>query len=258
VALSQALEEIARETKQNARPKEAVFESEDAAGQLQERQMLDAIADGLPQRGALPLWSLIGGLLALAFIGLIVFAWPSPGSRAAKPTIPSSVNAAKTDSGLQQPSFQAPSMSQRTGSAGASSSPEQTTARVLANLTQGVEQLKTNQAQLARDNVELAGHLKKTQEQSAALASDLKAAQEEMTRDTLSMAAQMKASQEQIAAMGEQLKATQEQLNRLVAPKPRPPRSASPSPQQSNVTLTQSPQAGRLPNNWSQSQRKQP
>jgi len=161
-------------------------------------------------------------------------------------------------------------MSQRAGSAGASNSPEQTIARELANLTQGVEQLKTNQAQLARDNAELAGHLKETQEemarQDAALASGLRAAQEEMTRDNLSMAAQLKVSQGQIAAIGEQLKATQEQLNRLVAPKsPRPPRLASPPPPQPNVIQRpkpapkpQSSQAGGLPKNSTQSPPKQP
>ena len=274
-AISQALEEIARETKQNAPPNEAVFESEDAAGQPQEPQMLDAFAGGRPHRGALPSWRFIGGLLALACIGIIVFAWPSPGGRAVKPTIPSSADAAKTDAGLQQPSIQVQTTPQSAGLAGASAPPEltqsvQTIARELANLTQGVEQLKTNQAQLARDNAEVAGHLKETQEQvarhDAELVSDLKAGQEGMTRETLSMAAQLKASQEQIAGIGEQLKATQEQLNRLAAPKPpRPPKFASPSPQQPNLTLTpkpapkpQSPLAGRLPNNSSQSQPKQP
>jgi hypothetical protein len=266
-ALSQALEEIARETKQNARPTEAIFESEDAAGKMQEPQMLDAIARRLPQRGALPLWSLIGGLLSLACIATIVFAWPSPDSRAAKPTIPSSVNAAKTDTGLQQPSLQAQTMSERAGSAAASSSPEQT--QLLQRMTQVIEELKSNQAQLARDNARLAGHLKETQEEmarhDAALASGLKAAQEEMTRDNLSMAAQLKVSQEQIAAIGEQLKATQEQLNRLAPPKPRPPRLASPSPQPPNVIQTpkpapkpQSSQAGGLPKNSTQSPPKQP
>jgi hypothetical protein len=133
-------------------------------------------------------------------------------------------------------------------------------------LARGVEQLKSSQAQLARDNAELAGRINQTQEQmarrDAELVADVKAAEEQMTRDNLNMATQLNASQEQMAGIGEQRKATQEQLNRLAAPKPpRPPKLASPSPQQSNVTLTakaapkpQSPQAGRLPNNSSQSQ----
>jgi len=229
---------------------------------------------GLPRPGALPLWSLVVGL-AVGFIGIIVFAWPSPDARAPKPTISSSVSAAKTDTGLQQPSIQAQTAPQRAGPAGASTSPEltqwgQTIARELANLTQGVEQLKTSQAQLARDNAELTGHLKETQEEmvrhDAELAKDLRAAQEEMTRDNLSFAAQLKASQEQISGIGEQLKPTQEQLNRLAVPKQlRPAKLATPSPPQPNATATPkpapkppSPQAGRLPKNSTQSQPEQP
>jgi hypothetical protein len=271
--LSQALEEIGRGAPPLVRPNEEIFEQEDAAGQSK-RQMLAAILGRLPRPGALPLWSLVVGL-AVGFIGIIVFAWPSPDARAPKPTISSSVSAAKTDTGLQQPSIQAQTAPQRAGPAGASTSPEltqwgQTIARELANLTQGVEQLKTSQAQLARDNAELAGHLKETQEEmvrhDAELAKDLRAAQEEMTRDNLSLAAQLKASQEQISGIGEQLKPTQEQLNRLAVPKqPRPAKLASPSPPQPNATATPkpapkppSPQAGRLPQNSTQSQPQQP
>jgi hypothetical protein len=143
----------------------------------------------------------------------------------------------------------------------------QTITHELSNLAQGIEQLKTSQAQLARDSAELAGHLKETQEQmaqhNAELAKDLKAAREEMARDNLSMAAQLKASQEQIAGIGELLKATQ---NRLAAPKQlRPQKLASPLPQQPNVTRKpkpapkpQSPQADRLPQNSTQSEPEQP
>jgi hypothetical protein len=271
--LTQALEEIGRGAPPLVRPNEEIFEQEDAAGQSK-RQMLAAILGRLPRPGALPLWSLVVGL-AVGFIGIIVFAWPSPDARAPKPTISSSVSAAKTDTGLQQPSIQAQTAPQRAGPAGASTSPEltqwgQTIARELANLTQGVEQLKTSQAQLARDNAELAGHLKETQEEmvrhDAELAKDLRAAQEEMTRDNLSLAAQLKASQEQISGIGEQLKPTQEQLNRLAVPKQlRPAKLATPSPPQPNATATPkpapkppSPQAGRLPKNSTQSQPEQP
>jgi hypothetical protein len=271
--LTQALEEVGRGAPPLVRPSEEIFEHEDAAGQSK-RQMLAAILGRLPRPGALPLWSLVVGL-AVGFIGIIVFAWPSPDARAPKPTISSSVSAAKTDTGLQQPSIQAQTAPQRAGPAGASTSPEltqwgQTIARELANLTQGVEQLKTSQAQLARDNAELAGHLKETQEEmvrhDAELAKDLRAAQEEMTRDNLSLAAQLKASQEQISGIGEQLKPTQEQLNRLAVPKQlRPAKLATPSPPQPNATATPkpapkppSPQAGRLPQNSTQSQPQQP
>jgi len=269
--LTQTLEEIGREAPPLVRPNEEIFEQEDAAGQSK-RQMLAAILGRLSWPGALPLWSLVVGM-AVGFIGIIVFAWPD--ARAPKPTISSSVSAAKTDTGLQQPSIQAQTAPQRAGPAGASTSPEltqwgQTIARELANLTQGVEQLKTSQAQLARDNAELTGHLKETQEEmvrhDAELAKDLRAAQEEMTRDNLSLAAQLKASQEQISGIGEQLKPTQEQLNRLAVPKQlRPAKLATPSPPQPNATATPkpapkppSPQAGRLPKNSTQSQPEQP
>jgi hypothetical protein len=43
----------------------------------------------------------------------------------------------------------------------------QTIARELANLEQGIEQLKTSQAQLARGNADLADRLKETQEHMA-------------------------------------------------------------------------------------------
>jgi gas vesicle protein len=272
--LTQALEEIGRGAPPLVRPNEEIFEQEDAAGQSK-RQMLAAILGRLPRPGALPLWSLVVGL-AVGFIGIIVFAWPSPDARAPRPTISSSVSAAKTDTGLQPPSIQAQTAPQRAGPAAPSTSPEltqwgQTIARELASLTQGVEQLKTSQAQLARDNAELAGHLKETLEEmvrrhDAELAKDLRAAQEEMTRDNLSFAAQLKASQEQISGIGEQLKATQEQLNRVAAPKQlRPAKLASPSPPQPNATPTPkpapkppSPQAGRLPKNSTQSQPEQP
>ena len=193
--------------------------------------------------------------------------WAAASSRA-KPTPPSSTDAAKTDTGLRQLSVQAQTTPQRAGPAAAASSPEltqlvQTITRELANLTQGIEQLKTRQAQLTRDNAELTSQLKETRDQmgrrDAEFAAELKAAQEETTRDNLSLAAQLKVSQEQISGISEQLKATQ-------APKqPRPAKLASPSPPQPNATATPrpapkppSPQAGRLPKNSTQSQPQQP
>jgi hypothetical protein len=264
--LTQALGEIGREPPPLVRPNEEIFEREDAAGQS-ERQTLAAILGRLlPWPGALPSWSVVG-LLAAACIGIIVFAWPSPDGRAVKPTTPPSVDAAKTDTGLQQLSSQAQTTPQRAGPA-AASSPEltqrlQTIVREFANLEQGIEQLKTSQAQLARDNAELAGQLKETREEmarhDAELAKDLRAAQEEMNRDSLNTAAQL-------LSISERLKATQEQLNRLAAPKQlRPPKLASPSPPQPNATPAPKParkppsqQTGQLPKNSSRSEPKQP
>jgi hypothetical protein len=72
-------------------------------------------------------------------------------SSRAKPTPPSSTDAAKTDTGLRQLSVQAQTAPQRAGPAAAASSPEltqlvQTITRELSNLEQGIEQLKTRQA----------------------------------------------------------------------------------------------------------------
>jgi hypothetical protein len=69
----------------------------------------------------------------------------------------------------------------------------QTMARDLANVAQGIGQLKTSQEQMVRDN--------------AAVAEQLKAALSQMTRDN--------------AAVAEQLKATQEQTVRLTTTKAR-------------------------------------
>jgi hypothetical protein len=74
-------------------------------------------------------------------------------------------------------------------------------------LKTGIEQLKTSQEQMVRNN--------------SAVAELLKAAQEQMVRDNAAVAEQLKASQEQMvrdnAAIAGQLKATQEQLGRLIA-----------------------------------------
>jgi chromosome segregation ATPase len=75
--------------------------------------------------------------------------------------------------------------------------------RELANMEQGIDQLKTGQAQMVRDNAELAEHLKATQEMARNNNADL--------------AEQLKASHEQMANIAEQLKQNQEQIARLVA-----------------------------------------
>jgi septal ring factor EnvC (AmiA/AmiB activator) len=93
-------------------------------------------------------------------------------------------------------------------------------ARELEVVEQGIDQLKTGQAQMVHDNGELAEHLKATQEMArhnADLAEDLKAAQAKMARDTVNFADQLRASQEQMANLAVQLKASQEQIARLVA-----------------------------------------
>ena len=269
--LTQAFEQITRATPEPARPHEDVFTRK--ARQLWERPTLAAILERLSLPGALRSWSLIG-LLAVGCIGVIVIAWPSSDGRAVKSTTPSSADAATTDPVVQQPLVQAQNNAQGAGPTAAPIVPEltqwgQTIARELANLEQGIEQLKTSQVQLARDNADLAGHLEATQDEIAQhnveLVEGLKAAQDGMVRENLNLTEQLKASQDQIAAIGEQLKATQEHIDRLGAPKqpPRPTKSASPASPRPNaspapkpthgpVPKSSSAQAGPLPKNFTQ------
>lgn len=109
----------------------------------------------------------------------------------------------------------------------------QTMVRELANLEHGIEQLKADQTQLARDNAE---HLKEIQDQTArhdaALIETLKAAQSQMIRDSMNTAEQLRTNQQQVAIIGEKIKAIQEQMDHLVAsgPQPRPKTLVSPQP----------------------------
>jgi hypothetical protein len=176
-------------------------------------------------RGRLVLQSLMG-LLAVACIGVAAFAWPSPHGQAApepistssvsiekkeRPPAPSNAGvAAKTDAGLPQRSSEAQTTLQRAAPVAPAAAPMapdlaqsiQMITRELANVEQGIDQLKTVQAQMVRDNAELAEHLKATQE---------------MARNNADLTEQFKASHEQIANIAEQLKQSQEQIARLVA-----------------------------------------
>src|SRR5450631_946991 len=185
-------------------------------------------------RGRLVLWSLMG-LLAVACIG--AFAWPSPhGQAAPEPISTSSVSiekkeppapsnaGAKTDAGLPQRSSQAQATLQRAAPVAPTAAlmaPDlaqsiQMITRELANVEQGIDQLKTGQAQMVRDNAELAERLKATQE---------------MARNNAELAEQLKASHEQMANIAEQLKQSQEQITRLVASgQKQPPRTLASSP----------------------------
>jgi hypothetical protein len=197
-----------------------------------------------PGRGSsrrLVLQSLVG-LLAVACIGVAAFAWPSPHGQAAPepistssasiekkepPAQPAPSNAgaaAKTDAGLPQRSSQAQTTLQRAGPEAPTAAPMasdlaqsiQMITRELANVEQGIDQLKTGQAQMVRDNAELAEHLKATQE---------------MARNNADLAEQLKASHEQMANLAEQLKQRQEQIARLVAPgQKQRPRTLASSP----------------------------
>jgi chromosome segregation ATPase len=177
----------------------------------------------------------------------MVVARPFSETHPVEPTGPSSVDVATTDPDVQKSSSQAETAAQDGGPRAAAISAEltqwgQTIARELANLDQGLDELKASQAQLARDHAELAGHLKQMQDQMARhdteVADSLKAAQDEVARRNLSTAAQLEAIQDQITRIGEQLKSRQKEADRLGAPKQlrHSPTAASPSSARPNAS----------------------
>jgi hypothetical protein len=261
-----ALDAIAQAQRQIGHPDEQLVQVDETAFKLEAtphpstEQPRSAEPSRGSSRGRLVSWSLMG-LLAVACIGVAAFAWPSPHSQAtpgpistssvvsiekkevpAQPAPSNADVAAKTDKGLPQPSSQAQTTLQRAAPVAPTATPMapdlaqsiQMITRELANVEQGIDQLKTGQAQMVRDNAELAEHLKATQEMArhnAELAEDLKAAQAQMARDNVNFAEQLKASQEQIANIAEQLRESQEQIARLVASEGRQgPRTLASSP----------------------------
>jgi septal ring factor EnvC (AmiA/AmiB activator) len=156
------------------------------------------------------------GLLAAACIGVAAFAWPSNHSQATPEPISTSSVSTRAQTTLQRAAPVAPTATPMAPDLAQSI---QMITRERANVEQGIDQLKTGQAQMVRDNAELAEHLKATQEMArhnAELAEDLKAAQAQMARDNVNFAEQLKASQEQIAHIAEQLRESQQQIARLV------------------------------------------
>jgi hypothetical protein len=106
----------------------------------------------------------------------------------------------------------------------------QTLEQRLAGLEEGIGQI----AKLARENAELAGQLRETQEKMARradeLATGLKIAEEKMSRGDGNIAEQPKANQEQTASMGAQAKASQEQIAGAATSGQRAQGSAAPQP----------------------------
>jgi hypothetical protein len=121
----------------------------------------------------------------------------------------------------------------------------QTIAREIANLEHGIEQLKTDQEQMARDNAKAIEQLKASQEQAAhdnANATEqLKASQEQMARDNAKLGEQLKASQEQIVRVP---KASEQNLRpKRSTPQPRPTATLTSKP----ATALRSPPARAQP-----------
>jgi len=108
--------------------------------------------------------------------------------------------------------------------------------RRLINLEQGIEQIKSDQAKLARENANLLGSLRDEQEKLVLrvqeFASEAKAAEEKAMRDRLTAAEQLRVNQEQLVKVGEQLKAGQDQIDQTkIAAQRRMSKLASPPSQ---------------------------
>jgi len=111
--------------------------------------------------------------------------------------------------------------------------------RRLANLEQGIEEIKTAQAKSTGANAEFGNSLKLAQEKLALsvrdLANALRAAEERAMQERSAVAEQLKLNQEQLAKLSEQLKASQEQIDRLKSRVQRAERSAPTQPAPSNA-----------------------
>src|SRR5712664_119482 len=255
-ALKQAREQIGRADRQLPRADEQVSRLEQGTARkpLGQQKRL-AVPGRRSSRGRLALLGLIGLLLA-ACISAAALAWQSPYGDAVKlmfarwapqrvstsslplekqelPAQPSppAVDVAAT-AALPQPAPLAQTTPQDVAPA-APLSPElaqwlQTMARDLASVEHGIEQLKTSQEQMVRDNAELA--------------EQLKAAQAQMARDNANAAEQLKASQGQMARLI--AKASEQNLRpKTSAPPPRPIATPTRKP----VPKLSSPQARARP-----------
>jgi hypothetical protein len=154
-------EVIARAHEPVARPDEGVSESrQDAARHPSDQQKRPAVPDRQSSRGLLAL-GLIGLLFAATTIGVVAFAWQSPYFNAAQLIAARWVPLAQTTPQGVTPTAAPMSsdLAQRL----------QTMAHDLANVAQGIEQLKTSQEQMVRDN--------------EAVGQQLKAALSQMNRD---------------------------------------------------------------------------
>jgi hypothetical protein len=184
-AMVARLEEAnARAREKLARVDETVFKSDqDVAGHPSAQQKPPAVPDRQSSRR--PTFLVIGLLLA-ASACVAAFVWQSSYGDAAKLIVARWANA------LLPQSAPLAKTTSRDAPAAARMSPEpaqrlQMMERDLANMEQQIEQLKTSQEQMVRDN--------------SVVAEQLKAALAQMVRDNAAVAGQLKASQEQLAVV---------------------------------------------------------
>ena len=264
-ALKEACKQIGPGDDQLVGLKEQVSKLEqDAAGDPFDQQKRAAVLLRRSSSGRLAsLWLI--GLAVVASLSVAAFAWQSYGD-AAKQAIarwaPERVLLVKqeppaeprpprfevtADAALPPPAALAQTPPQDVPPKVAPMSPElaqsfQTIAREIANLEHGIEQLKTDQEQMARDNAKAIEQLKASQEQAAHDNANgteqLKASQEQMARDNAKLGEQLKASQEQIVRV--LAKASEQNLRpKRSTPQPRPTATLTSKP----ATALRSPRA---------------
>jgi hypothetical protein len=191
VLVARADEELAHAYEQITRADEELARAEERLSKLEH----DAVRGNRPLFG--PAVRGLTGLLLAACIGVAAIAWQSPYGDPAKQILarwapqlvltsslplekpglpaqptPPAVQAAAAKAAPPQPTPLAQTAPEDVAPPAAALPPElaqllQTMARDLATLEQGVEQLKTNQEQMARDNAKAAEQLKASQEQMA-------------------------------------------------------------------------------------------
>jgi len=276
-AIAKAFEEISRMDISRSRPEDPEFR--EVPPVRSSSVSPDAVSSDLRAvlgKATLRTWI---GFVAIVGIGAIVFAWPisfrhtaksDPMPPAATPTsiavagekqpittqaIPS-IATAKSVKSPEQPTVQ-PQITPKTSEPAVSAAPD-TTSRIqalerrLINLEQGIEQIKTDQAILARQNSDLLGSLREVQERLILrvqeFASDAKAAEEKAARDRLTAAEQLRGNQDQLVKIGEQLKAGQDQIDQLKSTaQRRVSKLVSPQPQPSNAPAATPKPAPKLP-----------
>jgi hypothetical protein len=255
-ALKQAYQLIGRADKQLPRVNEQVSKSEqDAARHPSDQQKRVAVVPRRSSRGRLALQGLIGllmaaciGAAALAFWShgdatkqmiargapqLYLISSPAPESPVLAQSSPSDVQASAAKAAPPQPALPAPpAQTAPEGAAPTAAAPSPGQAQLLQSMARDhaaveleieqlkaiIEQLKTSQEQMVRDNAAVAEQLKASQEQMARL---IVVWQEQMVRDNAAVAEQLKASQEQMARLI--AKASEQNLRpKTSAPPPRP------------------------------------
>ncbi len=244
-AIKEALEMIGEADQEFDRPRikptEKYASSDTRLSRLAERWQRTTIAPGV-----------LVGLLVLVCISVAVLAWPSNGGKAAPESIVTSSVPSKKKAELPNPASNSSRVATATQAEPQHPAPQnalgapavaplppelahqiQEMARALANLEQGISQLKTERSQTASESA-LAELLKQTRElarHSTELNENLKATQAEIAHEISDLADQLKANRNLMMALAGQLNENQEQIARLLASEQKPrARLSPPSP----------------------------